>query len=85
MELNELLTSIENIEHSVVIVYPVKKDLYGLNRIDCTLCSDEDGRYYFRMHDNPEAQKIYNTDQIPSTMDGIEIQLSFKLPVPKKE
>ena len=81
MELNELLTTFEHLEHSNVIVYPTKKDLYGLNRIDCTLCSDEDGRYYFRMHDHPEAEKIYNTNQLPSTIDGIEFQLSFKVPI----
>ena len=80
MNLNELLTSIENIEHSTVIVYPKKKTLYGQNRIDCPLCSDENGRYYFQMHDHPEAEKIFNTDQIPKTMESVEFQLAFKIP-----
>lgn len=65
---------------STVILYPKDKTLYGHNRIDCTLCSDENSNYYFTMFDHPEGERIFNTDQIPPTIESIEFQLAFKLP-----
>ena len=85
MELNELLTTFENLEHSKVLVFPKKKDLYGFSIIECTLCSDEDGRYYFRLHDHEVHPKIYNTDQLAETIEAIEFQLAFKVPLPIQE
>ena len=82
MKLNDLLTSIENIEHSTVIVHPRSRTLYNQNHIPCTLCSDEDGNYYFQMHDHAEAEKIFDTDQLPPTMEYVEIQITFKIPKP---
>ena len=80
MKLNELLVSIPNIEHSMIILYPKTKSPFDRHRIDCTLCSDENGNYFFTIDDDPDGEKIFNTDQIPSTIKSVEFQLAFKLP-----
>ena len=84
MKLNDLLTTIENIEHSVIILYPRTKSPFDRHRIDCTLCSDENNNYFFTMDDNPDSEKIFSTDQIPSTIKSIEFQIAFKLPTQEK-
>lgn len=77
MKLNDLLTSIESIEISTIILYP--KAPFHTDRIDCTLCSDENGEYYFTLNDTP-GEKIFSTDQLPSNIETIEFQLTFNLP-----
>ena len=80
MELNKLLTTIENIEHSIIVLYPETNSPFDTHRIECTLCSDDRGKYYFTLNDNPQGKRIYNTTELPPNIKTIEFQITFNIP-----
>lgn len=74
MNLNELLTSIKHIEYSHIILYHSSGD-----DTEHMLCSDEDGHYFFTMDDIPTSKRIYNTDQLPTSVETVEFQINFNI------
>ena len=78
MRLNDLLTNtnFENLEYSNIILYPEGSSSY----MECTLCSDEKGLYFFTLNDDPNGERIYDTSQLPDMIEHIEFRLTFNVP-----